>query len=172
MLILVTGGSRSGKSSFALDMALTFDEPRTFIATAQAFDDEMRARIAKHARSRSPDWRLLEEPLRVPEALSVALRDARAVLVDCVTLWMSNLLLADEAFQEEQAGEQAADLARRAHAADATTVVVTNEVGSGIVPDNPLARRFRDCAGRANQEIARLADAVYLMTSGISLRIK
>lgn len=172
MLILFTGGSRSGKSGFALEKAKSFPGPRTFIATAQAFDDEMRVRIAKHARERSPDWRLVEEPFAVAEALETALRDAGTVLVDCITLWVSNLVCRDEAFGEEQAREGAERIAAVASAARGAVLVVTNEVGSGIVPDNALARRFRDCAGRANQAIARAADEVYLMTSGIPLRIK
>jgi adenosylcobinamide kinase/adenosylcobinamide-phosphate guanylyltransferase len=174
MMILVTGGSRSGKSSFALDLAARRDAPRTFLATAQAFDDEMRRRIAAHKAGRAPGWGLVEEPARVPEALRAALdAGARTVVLDCVTIWMSNLLLADEHFNEYAAEEHAKSLVRTAGSSPETTViVVTNEVGSGVVPETVLGRRFRDCAGRANEVIARGADEVYFMVSGISLRIK
>jgi len=172
MLILVTGGSRSGKSSFALGLAEKYDVPRTYLATAQAFDDEMKERIAAHRRSRPAGWGLVEEPLQVPEALASALRSARTVVLDCVTLWMSNLLLADERFGERAAEEHAQELVESAGTAPGTAViVVTNEVGSGVVPETVLGRRFRDCAGRANEVIARAADEVYLMVSGIPLRI-
>ena len=113
MLILVTGGSRSGKSSFALRArAETREGPRTYIATAQAFDDEMRERIAAHRRSRPAGWALVEEPLRVPEALAAALPAAHTVVLDCVTMWMSNLLLADERFDEAGGGSARAGACR------------------------------------------------------------
>jgi adenosylcobinamide kinase/adenosylcobinamide-phosphate guanylyltransferase len=173
MLILVTGGSRSGKSSFALGLAERCPGPRTYLATAQAFDDEMKQRIAAHRRSRSPGWGLVEEPLLVPASLAAALATSPTVVLDCITLWISNLLLADERFDEREAELRAQELLQSAQKVpDAAVIVVTNEVGSGVVPDNVLARRFRDCAGRANEVIARSADEVYLMVSGIPLRIK
>jgi adenosylcobinamide kinase / adenosylcobinamide-phosphate guanylyltransferase len=173
MLILLTGGSRSGKSSYALILAGKRPGPRTYIATAQAFDDEMRQRIAAHRRARSPDWGLVEEPLQVPQALCTALTEADTVVLDCVTLWMSNLLLADELFDESRAEARAGELLQSARSVPGTTViVVTNEVGSGVVPETVLGRRFRDCAGRANEVIAHGADVVYLMVSGLPLRIK
>jgi len=172
MLILVTGGSRSGKSGFALELAERLEGPRVFLATAQAFDVEMERRIEAHRQRRPPGWGLVEEPFLVPEALAAALGGARTVIVDCLTLWMSNLLLANEGFGEPEAAERAAALASRARGAPGAVIVVTNEVGSGIVPDNAVSRRFRDCAGRANQVIARAAHDVYLMVSGIPLRVK
>ena len=172
MLILVTGGSRSGKSGFALETAERFARPRLFLATAQAFDDEMRMRIEAHRKSRPPGWTLAEEPLAVPEALSRALETSGTVIVDCITLWVSNMILADDGMEERQVGEQAHRLARIAAEASAAVIVVTNEVGSGVVPDNPLARRFRDCAGRANQVLAGAAREVYLMVSGIPVAIR
>jgi adenosylcobinamide kinase/adenosylcobinamide-phosphate guanylyltransferase len=172
MLILVTGGSRSGKSGYALSLAERGQGPRVFLATAQAFDDEMARRITAHQEARHAGWGLVEEPLRVPEALGGALGEARTVLVDCVTIWMSNLLLADEGFGEGQAAAAAGKLIAAARVGSRTVIVVTNEVGSGIVPENHLARRFRDCAGRANQLIAQAADEVYLLVSGIALKIK
>jgi adenosylcobinamide kinase/adenosylcobinamide-phosphate guanylyltransferase len=173
MLILVTGGSRSGKSSFALDLAEKRAGPRTYVATAQAFDDEMKQRIAAHRRSRSPGWGLVEEPLRVPASIAAALSTAPTVVLDCVTLWISNLLLADEHFDESEAESRAQELVHSTRGGPGSAViVVTNEVGSGVVPETVLGRRFRDCAGRANEVIARSADEVYLMVSGIPLRIK
>jgi adenosylcobinamide kinase/adenosylcobinamide-phosphate guanylyltransferase len=172
MLILVTGGSRSGKSGFALRLAESGPRPRIFLATAQALDEEMAARIRRHRRSRSQDWELVEEPLAVPEALTGALSRGGTVLVDCITLWVSNLILSDERFAEDDAAERAEDLARRARAGGGLTVLVTNEVGSGVVPDNRLARVFRDAAGRMNQVLARAADEVHLLVSGIPMRLK
>jgi adenosylcobinamide kinase/adenosylcobinamide-phosphate guanylyltransferase len=155
-----------------------------FLATAQAFDDEMRDRIAAHRKARPAGWGLVEEPLAVPGALGRALAGgAQTVLVDCVTIWMSNLLLADESFGERRAAQAAEELVAAARgsgafggapesARAAAVIIVTNEVGSGVVPDNALARRFRDCAGRANQLIAQAADEVYYLVSGIPMRIK
>ena len=173
MLILVTGGSRSGKSGYALERAVLGEGPRHFIATAQARDDEMARRIEAHKSARPAGWELTEEPFDVTRALAAALGACRTVVVDCVTIWMSNLLLRDAGFGEAEAARHAEELAAAcARTPAATVIVVTNEVGSGIVPDNELARRFRDCAGRANQVIGRAADEVQLLVSGVSLRIK
>jgi adenosylcobinamide kinase/adenosylcobinamide-phosphate guanylyltransferase len=187
VLILVTGGSRSGKSGFALELARAYEGPRIFLATAQPFDEEMAQRIAAHQRDRPAGWILREEPINVPEALADALNSAHTVIVDCVTVWVANLLLGDENFDEGSAAAQASSLVSHVRAAEASAasnggakstayggavIVVTNEVGSGIVPDNAISRRFRDCAGRANQMIAREADEVYSMISGIPIRIK
>lgn len=188
MLILVTGGSRSGKSGFALELAERYEGPRIFLATAQPFDDEMARRIDAHQRTRPAGWVVREEPVLVPETLAAALQSARTVIVDCVTVWMANLLLGNDDFDERAAATRAASLVSRVRAAEAgadsasggatrsasggAVIVVTNEVGSGIVPDNAISRRFRDCAGRANQVLARAADEVYFMVSGIPMRIK
>jgi adenosylcobinamide kinase/adenosylcobinamide-phosphate guanylyltransferase len=115
----------------------------------------------------------VEEPVQVPQAVAAALPSAGAILLDCVTLWISNLLLADDLFDESSAEERARELVESARGRPgAAVIVVTNEVGSGVVPEAVLGRRFRDCAGRANEVIARAADEVYLMVSGIPLRIK
>jgi adenosylcobinamide kinase / adenosylcobinamide-phosphate guanylyltransferase len=174
MLILVTGGSRSGKSGFALSLAEGRPGPRTFLATAQAFDDEMRERISAHRAARPAGWGLVEEPREVPAALGRALAAAPTVLVDCVTIWISNLLVADESFGETEAAAAARALVQAAGRGPggSCAIVVTNEVGSGIVPDNALARRFRDCAGRANQIIAQAADEAWFLVSGIPVRVK
>jgi len=174
MLILVTGGSRSGKSGFALEVAARFPDPRVFLATAQESDEEMKQRIQAHRRARPDGWRVVEEPREVAVALRAAIEKdgAHAVIVDCVTIWISNLLIEDDAFGEVQAAEKARELADGAARTSAGVVVVTNEVGSGVVPDNALTRRFRDCAGRANQVLAREAAEVYLCVSGIPVALK
>jgi adenosylcobinamide kinase / adenosylcobinamide-phosphate guanylyltransferase len=172
MLILVTGGCRSGKSALAMDLAMRAEGPRTFLATAQVFDGEMASRVARHKAGRSADWGLVEEPLRVPEALTEALRGAHTVLLDCVTLWISNLLCADEGLSEDAATAHAQALAAAARAGAGTVVVVTNEVGWGVVPATPMGRAFRDCAGRANQVLAREADEVWMAVSGLALPLK
>jgi len=171
MVTLVTGGSRSGKSGFAQRLAARGEAPRLFLATAQALDDEMRLCIAAHRAARPADWGLVEEPLAVPPALAAARGTARTIVVDCVTLWIANLLLADDHYGETQASESAAALLEAARGAG-HVIIVTNEVGSGIVPDNELSRRFRDCAGRANQALAAGADEVYLLVSGIPVTLK
>lgn len=173
MLILVTGGCRSGKSALAMDLALRAEAPRTFLATAQVYDEEMAARVARHQAARPAGWGLVEEPVRVPEALAEAFRGgARTVLLDCVTLWISNLLCADGALGEDEATARAEALAAAARAGGGTTVVVTNEVGWGVVPATPMGRAFRDCAGRANQALARAADEVWMAVSGLALPLK
>ena len=174
MLILVTGGSRSGKSGFALETARRFEGRRVFLATAQASDEEMKRRIQAHRESRPADWSVVEEPSEVPKALRAALGPGGAgvVIVDCITIWMSNLLLQDESFGESEAAARAQELAAAANGTAHGVIAVTNEVGSGVVPDNALARRFRDCAGRANQVLAREAAEVFLCVSGIAVAIK
>ena len=173
MLILVTGGARSGKSHFAQEMAARTPGPHAYLATAQTLDEEMARRIEAHRKARPSEWAIIEEPWAVPEALRKAAGAARTVILDCVTLWMTNLILQDGHFDERRAAVAANELLDAAQSvAGATVIVVSNEVGSGVVPDNELARRFRDCAGRANQVIAAQADEVYLLASGIPIRIK
>ena len=162
-ITLVLGGARSGKSRHA-ESLLAGHAPRLYIATAQAFDDEMRDRIAAHRASRA-GWHTIEAPIDLPAAL---LSDPAApALVDCLTLWLTNLILADD----DLAGSFAA-LDRALAARSAETILVSNEVGLGIVPDNPLARRFRDEAGRLHQHLAAQAAAVLLLVAGIPLRVK
>jgi len=173
MLILVTGGSRSGKSRFAQDLAVRSPGPHAYLATAQARDEEMRQRIEAHQRQRPAGWTLIEEPRDVPSALRRAAGVGGTVVLDCVTLWLSNLLLSEPGFDEHAAEAAAVHLVAAAREPPgATVIVVTNEVGSGVVPETDLGRRFRDCAGRANQAIAQGADVVYLTVSGIPVRVK
>lgn len=158
------GGARSGKSRHAEALITRLPPPWVYVATAQAFDDEMRARIVEHRGRRAAGWRTIEAPL----ALADALRDAGdvPVLVDCLTLWLSNLMLADADLDAAEAALDAA-LGRAA-----PTVLVSNEVGLGIVPDNALARRFRDQAGRLHQRLAARADRVVLTVAGLPLFVK
>lgn len=158
------GGARSGKSRQAEALITRLPPPWVYVATAQAFDDEMRARIMEHRGRRAAGWRTIEAPL----ALADALRDAgdAPVLVDCLTLWLSNLMLADADLDAAEAALDAA-LGRAA-----PTVLVSNEVGLGIVPDNALARRFRDQAGRLHQRLAARAGRVVLTVAGLPLFLK
>lgn len=165
--LFVIGGARSGKSRYAQARAEAAGEKPVFVATAEAFDDEMRARIAQHRADRDARWRTVEAPRDLPAAID-ALNDGEAVvLVDCLTLWASNLLLADADIPAATAGLCAA-VARF----EGSLILVANEVGLGIVPDNALARRFRDAAGQINQAVAASADEVVLLTAGLPLTLK
>lgn len=167
-LALVGGGVRSGKSAFALALARRLGTRRAFVATAQAFDREMEERIALHRAERDGEFATVEEPLDLPAALAHV--DADVVVVDCLTLWLSNLLLRGDSAADVAAAVErlAAELARRRlHA-----VLVTNEVGMGVVPESALGRLFRDVAGRAHQRLARDADRVYLAALGCVLRLR
>lgn len=169
-LILVGGGVRSGKSTFALARARSLGTRRVFIATAQAFDDEMRDRIARHRSERSEqDFRTLEEPIELANAVA-SLVDVDVVLIDCLTLWLSNLMLRDMSVPQivERVDELVTVLARRTFHA----IVVTNEVGMGVVPESALGRAFRDVAGLAHQRLARQADEIDVAILGTVLRIK
>lgn len=171
-LILVTGGARSGKSDFAQELAARLaGDDVVFVATAEAGDNDMAARIAAHRCARPAAWRTVEAPRRVGAAIRAA-RPARAVLVDCLTLLVSNVLLAEaEEAVDAAVTDEVRELIEAAREAG-TVIVVTNEVGLGIVPDNRLARRYRDLLGRANATLAREAAEVYLLVSGVPLEIK
>ena len=163
---LVIGGARSGKSSFAEGLAKASSRPRRYIATAQAWDDEMQARIDQHRDQRGGGWMTVEAPLDLKAALADA-QSGEVVLVDCATLWLSNQLLAEA----DLAAEAALLLAAVATCA-AEVIVVSNEVGWSIVPDNPLARAFRDAQGRLNQEMAAQADLVVAVMAGLPIVLK
>ena len=163
-LTLVLGGARSGKSRYAEGLIADLAPPWTYIATAQAWDDEMRERVALHRARRDHQWRTVEEPIELPRALAAT---KGPVLVDCLTLWLTNLMLG----KHDLAGAFAALEAALAEAAG-PVVLVSNEVGLGIVPDNALARAFRDEQGRLNQRIAALAGHVVFMAAGLPMVLK
>lgn len=175
-LVLVTGGCRSGKSSFALRFVEEHAEKRVFVATSPVFDAETAERVQRHQEERrGRGWQTLEEEIDIARAVASCPRDA-GILVDCLTLWISNVMYrADQDGRlpdEDELANLAGALAAAARNRPGLTVAVTNEVGLGIVPDNPLARRFRDLAGRVNQTVAAAADEVHFLVSGISMRIK
>ena len=164
---LVLGGARSGKSSHAEKLVESQSGPCRYVATAQAQDAEMAARIAEHQARRGPRWTTMEEPLDLIAALQATALADGALLVDCLTLWVSNLMLAER----DVAAEQAALLSRLPQLAG-PVVFVSNEVGLGIVPMNKMARDFRDHAGRLNQAIARIADRVDFLAAGLVMPLK
>ena len=168
--ILVTGGCRSGKSRFALDYANRHFTNRLYLATGQALDEEMKERIRNHRKERGQDWRTVEEPLNIAGAIEQEATKAGVILIDCVTLWVSNMLLRD--MPEEEIMHSVGALAEKIHKPLCSFILVTNEVGAGIAPENRLARRFRDLVGMVNQKLAACADEVYWLVSGIPIKIK
>jgi adenosylcobinamide kinase/adenosylcobinamide-phosphate guanylyltransferase len=168
-VILIGGGSRSGKSKEALKRLRASGTRLGFIATAQAWDDEMRARIKLHREERGPGIVTWEEPLRVSDRLRGEQGAYDAIVVDCLTLWLTNLMLQTEANDIRRDTE---DLLEAASHSRTEVILVTNEVGCGIIPENALAREFRDHAGRLNQQAAERASEVHWMVFGIGLRIK
>ncbi len=165
-LSLVVGGARSGKSAFAEGLLVASGRPRRYIATAEAWDDEMRERIAFHQHDRGDGWTTVEAPLDLTAALATARAD-ETVLIDCATLWLTNLLLAERDIPAATEG-----LIASLSVCTAPVVVVSNEVGWGIVPDNALARRFRDEQGRLNQRLAREAGLVVTVIAGLPMVLK
>lgn len=165
-LTLVLGGARSGKSTYAENLVARQPGPWSYIATAQAFDEEMHMRIGAHRARRGAGWRTVEAPVDLEQALD-AVPAGQALLLDCLTLWLSNVMLAGRQVETE-----CDRLAAKLGAPRGPWVVVSNEVGFGIVPDNALARRFRDAAGRLNQQIAAAADEVVLMVAGLPMKVK
>jgi adenosylcobinamide kinase / adenosylcobinamide-phosphate guanylyltransferase len=168
-IVLVLGGARSGKSRFAEARLLARPAGRrVYLATAEPLDDEMTARIAAHRAGRAGHgWQTVEAPLALPEAIVAHAGPDVALLVDCLSLWLSNRLLADADLDADRARLLAA-LA----AAEGSVTLVANEVGLSLVPDNPLGRRFRDAAGLLNQAVAAIADEVQLLVAGLPLRLK
>ncbi|MEO1458981.1 MAG: bifunctional adenosylcobinamide kinase/adenosylcobinamide-phosphate guanylyltransferase [Pseudomonadota bacterium] len=163
---LILGGARSGKSARALALAEAAPGPKRFVATAEAFDDEMRARIARHKTERGPEWGLLEVPLALAPAIAGA-RTREVLLIDCLTLWLSNLL------HHERDPEAETDALLDALAgSDARILLVSNEVGMGLVPMNALGRAFRDAQGRLNQRVAGAAGHVEFVAAGLPLLLK
>lgn len=187
--VFIIGGARSGKSSFALGEASKLPGPRVYLATAEALDEEMKERIGRHIDERGSDWETIEEPLSLTRVLSEIKDKYSSVLIDCLTLWVSNLLLRREHRAQntehrqktiEECMDEFVDILKQFDNSSVCSpgsglcnlYIVSNEVGTGIVPENRLARQFRDYAGMLNQKVAAVADEVYLVTAGIPLKIK
>ena len=168
-LTLIGGGARSGKSAFALGLARSRGTRRMLLATAEPLDAEMRARIAEHRRTRGPDFTTLETPIELPAALR-ALREQDVAVVDCLTLWLSNLLVRGDS--ETEVAAQVDVLAASVAECRCPVLIVTSEVGLGLIPDSTLGRAFRDIAGRAHQQLALVADEIYLAVLGVVLRLR
>ena len=176
-IILVTGGARSGKSKFAEQLALELGNGKAaYIATAQIFDDEMAHRVKLHKARRSKNWLTFESPFNADKSIALAAKSFDAILFDCVTIYLSNFICAADLDDVEKIYNDAEILIDKlidaATKIDAVTIFVSNEVGAGIVPENKLARIFRDIAGIANQRIAANADKVFLTVAGIAVDIK
>ena len=167
-IILITGGARSGKSQYAKRRSSEMGGRSLYVATAEANDEEMAQRIAEHRKRRGSQWRTIEEPLELSEALLAERGKTDCALVDCLTLWISNLLIRHDKYAREKVEE----LIEKLPELNFHLVFVTNEVGWGIVPDNPLARKFRDLAGWTNQRMAQAAYEVILMVAGVPIIAK
>jgi adenosylcobinamide kinase/adenosylcobinamide-phosphate guanylyltransferase len=169
-ITFITGGARSGKSRFAEDLAKGFGAPLGYLATACPGDEEMKSRVLRHQARRGDIWQTMEEPLDLCGVIEGHEGHFRAILVDCVTLWLTNMLLAKNPTCDPI--EEVQRLARLFPVLQTPLIFVSNEVGMGIVPDNALARQFRDLAGEANEILATAADEVYVMFSGLPLKLK
>ncbi|MEP3233862.1 MAG: bifunctional adenosylcobinamide kinase/adenosylcobinamide-phosphate guanylyltransferase [Hyphomicrobiales bacterium] len=172
MITLVLGGARSGKSRYAEQLGHDWLEvnpkgERLYIATCQAFDDEMSNRIDKHKQQRGDNWKTIEEPFQLSDCLTRDANKSRFILVDCLTLWLTNHLLAENNIDQE-----ISNLCDALTKAEGEIVLVANEVGLGIVPENKLARQFRDHAGICNQRVAEVADRVVFIAAGLPLAMK
>ena len=168
---LVIGGCRSGKSSHALELAEKIPaDKKIFIATGVPFDKEMKQRIKRHQKERSKTWVTVETPIGLPEAINKNSPKADVILVDCLTLWVNNLLLEND--DQENIDENIRQLTEVLDRSQCQVILVSNEVGAGIVPENRLARLFRDSAGLANQKVAACSDNVIWMVAGIPVKIK
>jgi adenosylcobinamide kinase/adenosylcobinamide-phosphate guanylyltransferase len=168
--VLVIGGCRSGKSSYALELAEQIPGQKIFVATCMPHDKEMEKRVLRHKKQRSQAWTTLEEPVRLPEAISQNSRKENVILVDCLTLWISNLVLENN--DQKNIDRHIRKLIQSLEKAECPIILVSNEVGTGIVPENRLARRFRDIAGFTNQKVAACANKVIWMVAGIPVGVK
>jgi adenosylcobinamide kinase / adenosylcobinamide-phosphate guanylyltransferase len=180
-IILILGGARSGKSRFAQDLAQNTTGKVLFVATATAGDEDMRLRILKHQLERPPGWRTLEASTRIGRYIEKDIGDAQLVIIDCITLLINNLFLRggerdfdqiDETILEKEVTAEIRELLACIKKTDASFIIVSNEVGLGLVPDNRMGRLYRDILGRVNQMLAQNATEVYLMVAGIPLRMK
>jgi adenosylcobinamide kinase/adenosylcobinamide-phosphate guanylyltransferase len=167
-IIFITGGTRSGKSSFAMAETSRINGKKAYIATAEALDEEMRQRIENHKRQRGNDWVTYEEPLKLAEVIKEIEGKYSVILIDCLTLWLSNIMHTDLNIKAEIEHLISSLVTCRF----SLVIIVSNEVGMGIVPYNELSRKFRDMAGLLNQKIAETSDEVYIVVAGIPVKIK
>ncbi len=175
--ILITGGARSGKSRFAQELALRSGGPVLFVATAVAGDEEMRQRIEEHKRSRPKSWSTLEVTRQVGNQITQIIGKTRVVIVDCITLLVNNLFgqysdQIDASLVEKKVADEIDGLIECIEHTDATFIIVTNEIGLGLVPPHRMSRLYRDVLGKANQRLAEVAEEVYLMVAGLPVQIK
>ena len=170
-MIFVTGGARSGKSHFAQNLAHSIKGRKVFIATAEPLDQEMQERIATHRRERPPGWDTVEEPRHLGKTVQECAATYDILLIDCLTLWISNLLTINS-LEEPVIAREVHELVDSFRTERSTVIVVSNELGMGIVPADSMTRLYRDIVGKANQAIASAADQVFLVVSGIPLKIK
>lgn len=166
---LFLGGARSGKSRLAEQRAANFKQEVFYIATAQAYDNEMKQRISRHQTDRSSEWRTIEEPLHLADVLQQHAQEGRVILVDCLTLWLSNLLCKDDELFFQSQKEQ---FTQCYETLPGHIILVSNEVGQGVIPDNALARRFVDEAGWLHQSLAAQSDQVTWVTAGLAQQLK
>lgn len=177
-LILILGGSRSGKSQFAEDLASQLGDKVLYLATAKAYDREMELRIKKHRDRRPKNWQTKEEGINIKEVILETSGCYDVLLLDCLTLWLSNIILdkyqpeEKEPVKEDIIIREIESLAKACFNSDTCVIIVSNEVGLGIVPDNPLGRIFRDLAGTANQMFAKYAEEVYFVAAGLPVCLK
>jgi adenosylcobinamide kinase / adenosylcobinamide-phosphate guanylyltransferase len=168
-IVFVTGPVRSGKSSFAVELAKKTKQKVVFIATCRPLDEEMKARVSKHRETRPKEWETREEELNIASVLKSA-GPSKTVIIDCITLWVSNLLM--RGFEENKLKEEIIALVSTLRKIKSSVIIVSNEVGWGIVPDNGISRAFRDIIGLAHQEICAASDEAYLMVCGIPVKLK
>lgn len=171
-IVFITGGARSGKSSFALKESTKIPGKKAYIATAEALDKEMKERIEEHRKKRRNTWDTYEEPLRISETIKKIEGEYKVIVIDCLTLWLSNLMHANLNIKRETEGLIEILKNFKLRTQDSKLFIVSNEVGMGIVPRNEMARRFRDMAGYLNQRVAELADEVYMVVAGMPVKIK
>lgn len=170
-LILILGGARSGKSRFAIEEGSKLGQSKVYIATARALDPEMALQIEQHRRERPADWKTIEEPERLSDALRSVEGKVDVAIIDCLTLWLSNLLM-KMTEDEKRIRDEIDQLVLAAGRVDLSVIAVSNEVGLGIVPADPLSRLFRNLTGILHQRLAQVAHQVYWMTAGIAVKIK
>jgi adenosylcobinamide kinase/adenosylcobinamide-phosphate guanylyltransferase len=169
-IVFVTGGGRSGKSAYAVSLARSYSGKRAFIATAEPFDEEMRARIQQHKKERGDEFCTIEEPIMLADVVKSLAGKFEVAVVDCLTVWLGNLM-----HREENGNIECAQVARLLELLDdppCDLIIVSNEVGMGVIPHNAMARCFRDVAGRLNQRVAKRAERVILMVSGVPVTVK